>query len=152
MAKLKTTQNDLSVNDFLNGIEDAERRRDCRTVMGLMKEATGEKPRMWGPSIVGFGSYHYKYDSGHEGDCCLIGFSPRKQALTLYILPGFDRYAELTPKLGKCTTGKSCLYIKRMADIHLPSLKELIRESVKHMSGRKDVAVGPKPAASGKTC
>ena len=134
MAELKTKRNNLSVKDFLDGIEDAEMRRDCRTVLDLMKEATGDKPRMWGTSIVGFGSYHYKYASGHEGDCCLTGFSPRKQALTLYILPGFEQYADLMQKLGKHKTGKSCLYIRRLADVHLPSLKRLIQQSVKEMS------------------
>jgi hypothetical protein len=98
-----------------------------------MQKITKEKPKMWGASIVGFGSYHYKYDSGHEGDMCITGFSPRKQNLTLYILPGFERYELLMSKLGKYKTGKSCLYIKRLADIDEKVLEKLIAESVVYM-------------------
>jgi hypothetical protein len=134
MTALKTKQNDLSVEAFLKGIEDETMREDCLTVLNLMKQESGEKPRMWGTSIVGFGRYHYRYESGHEGDCCLIGFSPRKQALTLYIMPGLERYGDLLDKLGKHKTGKSCLYIKKIADIDLPTLKKLIQQSLMDMS------------------
>jgi len=96
---------------------------------------TGEKPAMWGSSIVGFGSYHYKYASGREGDAPLTGFSPRKQALTLYITAGFDRYGDLKQKLGKYSTGASCLYVKRLADLDQEVLRQLVKESVEHMRG-----------------
>lgn len=98
-----------------------------------MSRATGEKPMMWGTTIVGFGTYHYKYDSGREGDWMLTGFSPRKQALTLYIMSGFDKYQELMDQLGTYKTGKSCLYVKRLSDINLNVLVELVQESVRYM-------------------
>jgi len=132
MAELKTKETDASVDDFLNRIADETRRKDCFTVLQIMKAATRAEPRMWGASIVGFGTYHYKYASGREGDWPIIGFSPRKQDLTLYIGSGFARHAELLAKLGKCKTAKSCLYIKRLADVDLPVLKELVSASVKH--------------------
>ena len=100
----------------------------------MMKEITGESPKMWGPSIVGFGSYHYKYDSGREGDWFVAGFSPRKQSLTLYIMSGFRRYDELLAKLGKHTHGKSCLYIKKLEDVDMSVLKEMVAQSVKYVS------------------
>lgn len=134
MAELKTKQTKASVKDFLNQITDEERRKDCFAVAKLMEEITGEKPKMWGPSIVGFGIYHYKYASGHEGDWPITAFSPRKRDLTLYIMPGFQlRNAELMKQLGRHSTGKSCLYIKRLSDIHMPTLKKLIKESLKDM-------------------
>lgn len=133
MAELKTKQTKASVKDFLNKISDEERRKDCFAVAKMMEEITGEKPKMWGPSIVGFGRYHYKYASGHEGDWPIAAFSPRKRDLTVYIMPGFQLHAELMKQLGKHSTGKSCLYIKRLSDIHLPTLKKLIKESVKDM-------------------
>ena len=133
MAELKTKQTDESVTAFLNAIPDEKKRRDCFTVLNLMKEITGAEPRMWGTSIVGFGSYHYKYASGREGDSFVTGFSPRKQNLTLYIMSGFDRYAELLTRLGKYSTGKACLYIKKIEDVDLPALRELVKESVEHM-------------------
>jgi len=139
LAELKTQQTEESVEKFLNTINDAGRREDCYKVAKLMEEATGSKPKMWGESIVGFGSYHYKGASGREGDWLLIGFSPRKQNLTLYIMAGFDGYSELMKKLGKHSSAKSCLYIKRLDDIHLPTLKKLIRESVKMMKKRGSV-------------
>jgi hypothetical protein len=134
MAELKTTTNRASVRKFIDGIEDETRRADCRTVMKLMQDITKAEPAMWGPSIVGFGSYHYKYESGREGDWFVTGFSPRKQALTLYITSGFSKYDELLATLGTHKTGKSCLYIKRLDDIHLPTLKKLIKASVAHVS------------------
>ncbi|MCB0148089.1 MAG: DUF1801 domain-containing protein, partial [Caldilineaceae bacterium] len=105
----------------------------CRTLIAIMQEATGAAPRMWGESIVGFGHYHYKYASGREGDWFLTGFAPRKQNLTLYIMAGFDNYEALLSKLGKHSTGKSCLYVKRLADVDMPVLTELVVESVAHM-------------------
>ena len=134
MAELKTQATKESVAKFLNSIEDENKRKDCKTVAKLMEEATGSKPVMWGPSIVGFGSYHYKGASGREGDWMLIGFSPRKQNLTIYLMGGFSKHKDLMEKLGKHTiSGGSCLYIKRLDDIHMPTLKKLVHESVKYM-------------------
>ena len=133
MAELKTKQNEGDVEAFLNGIADERKREDSFKILNLMKEVTQSKPSMWGDSIVGFGSYHYKYASGREGDWFVAGFSPRKQNLTLYIMSGFDDYKELLGKLGKHKTGKSCLYIKRLDDIHMGVLRELVSKSVEHM-------------------
>ncbi len=133
MAENKTQKNEQSVDDFLNGVEDEQKRRDSFAVMELMKEVTGEEPAMWGDSIVGFGSYHYRYASGREGDSPLTGFSPRKQNLTLYITSGFEQYEDLLDDLGKFKTGKSCLYLKRLQDVDLDVLRELVRQSVAHM-------------------
>jgi hypothetical protein len=134
MAELKTKPNDQSVEEFLNGVADEKKRQDCHTILALMKQVTGAEPKMWGDSIVGFGSYHYKYKSGREGDWFLTGFSPRKQNLTLYIMAGFDRYDALLEKLGKFKTGKSCLYIKKVEDVDLSTLRELVEQSVEHMA------------------
>lgn len=133
MAELKTKENDQSVEAFLSSIEDAQKQADCRALVAIMQDATGAAPRMWGESIVGFGHYHYKYASGREGDWFLTGFAPRKQNLTLYIMAGFDNYEALLSKLGKHSTGKSCLYVKRLADVDMPVLTELVVESVAHM-------------------
>ena len=132
MAELKTKKTTASVSAFLNGIEDPQKRKDAKAVAKLMKEITGEPARMWGESMVGYGSYHYKYASGREGNWFLTGFSPRKQALTLYIMSGFTQYEGLLDKLGKFKTGKACLYVKKLDDLHLPTLKQLIQRSVKH--------------------
>ncbi len=132
-AELKTKQTDASVDDFLNAIPDEQTRKDCFEIVRIMKQATKSEPKMWGASIVGFGSYHYKGASGREGDWMLTGFSPRKQNLTLYIMAGFDHYDQLLKKLGKFSTGKSCLYIKKLADVDKKVLKELVTESVKVM-------------------
>ena len=133
MAENKTTPNDQDVEQFLNSVDDERKRKDSFTILELMKQVTGIEPRMWGSSIVGFGSYHYKYESGREGDMPFAGFSPRKRNLTLYNMGGFERYDDLLKKLGKHTTGKGCLYIKRLDDVDLPTLKSLIEESVKHV-------------------
>ena len=133
MAELKTQRNDGSVEDFLNAIDDEQKRKDCYTVMKLMKQMTKSKPTMWGTSIVGFGSYHYKGKSGREGDWFIMGFSPRKQNLTLYLITGFERDAALMKKLGKCKTGKSCLYINTLDDIDLSVLKTLMKNSYEYM-------------------
>ncbi len=132
MAENKTKVTRQSVEKFLNGIKDEKVRRDTITLVDIMKRITKEEPKMWGSSIVGFGQYHYTYASGRQGGAALVGFSPRKQNLTLYIGGGFDRYDELLGKLGKFTTGKACLYLKGLDDVHLPTLKKLIRESVNH--------------------
>ncbi|MDP1713506.1 MAG: DUF1801 domain-containing protein [Anaerolineales bacterium] len=133
MAEPKTKVNNASVTDFLNTIEDETKRKDCFEILKLMKQITKEEPKMWGSSIIGFGSYHYVYASGREGDWMLTGFSPRKQNITLYIMPGFERYNSLMKKLGKYSTGKSCLYIKKLGDVDTKVLKELISQSVKVM-------------------
>ena len=136
MAELKTKPNDASVEAFLDSIENQKRRQDCRKVVALMREITGEPAKMWGNSIIGFGTYHYKYDSGRDGDWFLTGCSPRKQSLTLYIMAGFGKYDELMGKLGKYKTGKSCLYINKLEDVDLEVLKELIALSVEYISRR----------------
>lgn len=133
MAEAKTKPTKASVTQFLNKIPDAARREDCFAVAKMMEEITGSKPQMWGPAIVGFGLFSYKYASGHEGDWPVAAFSPRKQDLTLYLTPGFQKHEELMSQLGKHRTGKSCLYIKRLSDIHVPTLKKLIKTSVKDL-------------------
>lgn len=137
MAKLKTKETKASVSKFLNAIPDKTRRDDCKAVVEIMRAVTKEEPKMWGPSIVGFGHYHYKYESGREGDFMLTGFSPRKGDLTLYIMPGFDKFPELLKRLGKYKTGKSCLYIKELADVDLKVLRELVKQSVKAMDSQR---------------
>jgi len=134
MAELKTKQNDASVEKFLDGVADEKKRNDCLTVLEIMKQVTRSEPKMWGTSIVGFGSYCYRYESGRELDWFLTGFSPRKEALTLYFMPGFKGQGELLKKLGKHKTGKGCLYIKRIEDVDLPTLKKLIQQSVAHIA------------------
>lgn len=133
MAEAKTKKTAASVDDFLAGISPEKKRRDALAICELMKKVTKDEPKMWGTSIVGFGSYHYQYASGHEGDWPLVGFSPRKQNLTLYLMPGFESHDALLAKLGKHKTGKSCLYLNTLDDIHLPTLKELIQRSVAEM-------------------
>jgi hypothetical protein len=133
MAELKTRQNDQDVHEFLEGVSNEARKKDGYRVLELMRAATGVEPKMWGDSIIGFGSYHYKYASGREGDWFLTGFSPRKQNLTLYIMPGFEEYEGLMKKLGKYKTGKSCLYLNKLEDVDLAVLKTLIEKSVKKM-------------------
>jgi hypothetical protein len=133
MAELKTKRNDASVDDFLNAIKDEQVRTDCRVIADIMLKATKAKPQMWGSAIVGFGSRRYKYASGREIDWMLVAFSPRKQNITLYISSGFEGYDELMTQLGKHSCGKACIYIKRLSDVHLPTLKKLINASVKHM-------------------
>ena len=134
----KTQITKASVEDFLNAVEHQGKRSDSFTILEMMREVTGMEPAMWGPSIVGFGSYHYTYASGREGDFPVTGFSPRKQNLTLYIMPGFDAYESLLSKLGKHTLGKSCLYIKKLADVDLEVLKELVAKSVSAMEASQE--------------
>ena len=133
MAELKTRPNDGDVVAFLNGVADERKRQDCFAVLELMRRATGEEPMMWGDSIVGFGTYHYVYATGNSGDWPLTGFAPRAQNITLYIMAGFDQYDELLARLGRYKTGKSCLYIKRLADVDLAALAELVAASAAHM-------------------
>ena len=133
MAELKTKLTDASVEDFLNTVENEQKRKDCFEILKIMKQVTKEMPKMWGTSIVGFGSYHYKGASGREGDWMLTGFSPRKQNLTLYLMGGFDAHKDLLKKLGKYKTSVGCLYIKKLDDVDKKVLKELVTESVKTM-------------------
>jgi hypothetical protein len=133
MAELKTKPTKQSVKDFVDAIKDEQQRKDCRTVSRIMKRITKANPKMWGPGMVGFGSYHYKYASGREGDWFLTGFAPRKQNLTLYIMAGFKEYSALLKKLGKHKISKSCLYIKRLDDVDMDVLTQLIEESVAYV-------------------
>ena len=136
MAELKTRPTKASVDEFLNGVDNDSRREDARCVLAIMQRATHELPTMWGDRIVGFGSYHYRYASGQEGDWPLIGLSPGRRNLTLYIMPGFDDYALLLTRLGKHRAGKSCLYVNKLRDIDMSVLEELIRQSVADMRRR----------------
>lgn len=133
MAELKTKRTDASVEKFLEEVKDEQVRADCYRIMDIMKKVVKAEPKMWGASIVGFGEYRYKYQSGRENDWFLVGFSPRKQNLTLYLMGGFDGHEETLGKLGKHTIGKGCLYIKKLDDINTKVLKELITQSVKRM-------------------
>jgi len=132
-TELKTKVNKASVEGFLNKVQDDAIRKDCFEIMKIMKQVTKEEPKMWGSSIVGFGSYHYVGKSGREGDWMLTGFSPRKQNLTLYLMGGFDVEKDLLKKLGKHKTSVGCLYIKKLDDVDKKVLKELVQESVKRM-------------------
>ena len=126
MAELKTKPNRADVGKFIDSIADAGKRRDSRALLAMMQEITGAKPRMWGASIVGFGTYHYRYASGREGDWFVTGFSPRKQALTVYLMCDVSTQQPLLDKLGKYKIGKSCLYVKKLADIDEAVLRQLI--------------------------
>ena len=139
MAENKTRKNTASVASFLNAIEDPRKRADAKKVAAMMRRATGKRARMWGSSIVGYGEYHYKYESGREGTWALVGFSPRKQNLAVYIMPGFGAFAALMKKLGKFKTGKSCLYLNKLDDVDHDVLEKLIGDSVKVMRKRYKV-------------
>lgn len=138
MAELKTIPTKLSVDKFLQGIQDHQKREDCYQVLKIMEKATRSRAKMWGTSIVGFCDHHYVYQSGHEGDWFISGFSPRKQNITLYIMGGFQQFEDLMKKLGKHSTGKGCLYIHRLADVDATVLKEIIMRSVKTVGKSKD--------------
>jgi len=134
MAELKTQKNDASIQDFLAKIDNEQKRKDSKELLKIFSEVTDEKPTMWGDSIIGFGEYHYKYESGQEGDWPITGFSPRKQSISIYIMPGFSNYKEILNDLGKHKTSKgSCLYINKLADINTKALKKLIKKSVTDM-------------------
>ena len=135
-AENKTRETRASVSAFLAAVKNAKRREDAQTLLKLMKSVTRKQPKMWGPSIVGFDSYHYVYDSGREGDMPMIGFSPRSASLVLYIMPGFKKYESLMKKLGTYKTGTSCLYINKLEDVDLNVLKELIVEDYKYMKAK----------------
>jgi len=136
MAELKTKENKASVTAFINSVADRQKRADCRAIAKMMREATGKRAKMWGASIVGFDRYDYTYASGHSGSFMITGFAPRAQNISVYIMPGFSKYGAMMKKLGKYKTGKSCLYIKRLADVDAKILSRLIRESVREMRRR----------------
>jgi hypothetical protein len=138
MADLKTRPTGASVTAFMAAIEDRQMRTDAGKVAAMMRRATGKRATMWGPGIVGYGRYHYRYASGREGEFMITGFSPRKQALTVYIMPGFGRFDKLMSKLGKYRTGKSCLYIRRLSDVDEDVLERLITASVEYMREHYD--------------
>ncbi len=138
MATLKTQPNDNNVSDFLNTVAEDKKRAESFKLLEIMYEITNEPAKMWGQSIVGFGTYHYKYESGREGDFFKVGFSPRKQSLTVYIMPGFERFDKLMADLGKYKTGKTCLYIKSLDDVDIKTLKTLISQSVSYMNKKYD--------------
>ena len=132
-ANNKTQPHDADVHEYLATIDHAGRREDATELLTLMQEITGESPKMWGASIIGFGKYHYKYASGREGDHCLTGFAPRKANMVVYIMPGFSKYQTLLDKLGKYKTGSSCLYLGRLQNVDIGVLRKLIERSVKDM-------------------
>lgn len=136
MSQNKTQPTAVSAAGFLSAVEHEQRREDGKVLLEMMRRITGEEPVMWGPSIVGFGRYHYKYESGREGNHFLTGFSPRKASLSVYIMPGFSEQADLMARLGKHKTGRSCLYINKLADVDLTVLEELVTKSVAWMRAR----------------
>ena len=137
MAKTKTTDTGASVEEFINSFANTEQKRvDSHELIKIMQRITGFKPRMWGPSIIGFGSYHYKYESGHEGDAPMIGFSPRKAEFSLYAFTGAEEHQYLLKNLGKFKTGKACIYFKKLSDLDQNELEKLIKESIKYLKAR----------------
>lgn len=134
MAEIKTKPTQINVAEFIDAVENPVRREEAKIVCAMMERITGEPAKMWGPSIIGFGSYHYKYDSGHEGTMCRLGFSPRKAQLVLYILTGAAAEGERLARLGKHTTGKSCLYIRKLAEVDMGVLEEMTRDALAWMN------------------
>lgn len=134
MAEIKTRATDVSVDDFIAAIDNPQRREDAKKVRAMFERVTGEPARMWGPTIIGFGSYHYKYDSGHEGVMCRLGFSPRKAELVLYVLTGADGQEARLAQLGKHKTGKVCLYIRKLSDVDEAVLEEMSAAALAHMN------------------
>jgi hypothetical protein len=134
MAELKTKENDASVEAFLEKIENAQKREDCYEVMKMMAAATRQSAKMWGGAIVGYGNYHYKYDSGHEGDMCKVGFSPRKANITFYVSAGVKKNGDLLPKLGKHKISGSCLHINKLADVDKTVLKKIVKDAYDEMT------------------
>ena len=146
LAELKTKATGRSVTDFIDAIDDDKRRRDCRAVHEIMRRVTRVEPKMWGSAIVGYGDQHYRYATGREGDWFLVGFSPRKQSLTLYLTGGLGEAGPLLEKLGKHTTGKGCLYIGSLTDVHVPTLEKLIAQSVRSGLKAHAAAIGEQPS------
>ena len=139
MAENKTQPTKQSPNAYINAVENDVRRKDAKSLLSIMKKVTGERPVMWGPSIIGFGKYHYTYESGREGDMFLTGFSPRKSNIAVYLMPGFDGKEDMLARLGKHKTGRSCLYINKLADVNLDVLTELIEKDYHYMKAKYDV-------------
>lgn len=140
MAKNKTTETNADVFEFINTFADTEqKKKDSYELVELMKKISGHEPKMWGPSIIGFGSYHYKYDSGHEGDAPVLGFSPRKAAISLYVFTGLEEHEHMLKDLGKFKMGKACIYAKRLSDINQDQLKELMKETIKFIENKYTV-------------
>ena len=136
MADNKTRETDVSVADFLSSVTHPIRSADAQTLLDLFQSITGYSPKMWGPTIIGFGQYHYIYDSGREGDCCATGFSPRKANLSIYVMPGYNDYSEILSRLGKYKMGKACLYVNKLADIDIDVLAELIRAGLRDLDAK----------------
>lgn len=138
MAKTqaKTVETNNSVVDFITSVSDEKKQADCFSIIEIMKQVSGLEPKMWGPAIVGFGSYHYKYESGREGDAPLVGFSPRKEAISLYLALSLEERAELLKDFGKHKTAKSCIYINRLEDINIPVFEKMIAYSIKRMQNK----------------
>lgn len=136
MAENKTAPTTLSVKHFLAGVKNETRREDAQVLLKMMREITGKRARMWGNSMIGFDKYHYKYDSGREGDMLMVGFSPRSQNMAIYIMPGFKPFEKTMARLGKHKTGASCLYVNKLADVDLKVLRRLITQSYKLMQKR----------------
>ncbi len=136
MAKNKTAETEVSVDDFIASVPDEKKQADSKRIAEIMTEVTGSQPKMWGPSIVGFGSYHYRYESGHEGDAPLVGFSPRKDAISLYLASDFEKKESLLEKFGKHKAAKACIYIKKLDDVDLSVFKEMIARSVTYLKNR----------------
>ena len=130
LVEIKTKPTTASVEDFINAVPDEQKRKDSYELIGLMEQVSGFKAKMWGPSIIGFGSYHYKYASGHEGDAPLLGFSPRKAAISLYVSTGESGQDDLLKDLGKFTMGKACIYVKKLSDINQDSLVKLMKNTM----------------------
>ncbi|EQA34792.1 PF08818 domain protein [Leptospira inadai serovar Lyme str. 10] len=133
MAESKTKPGNESVSDFLKNVGDESVRTSCKKIYEIMKRVSKEKPVLWGGTMIGFGKYHYVYESGRQGDMFLVGFSPRKSNITIYIMPGFKEYEDLLGKLGKYKTGKGCLYLRTIRDVNVPVLEELIKKSFQQM-------------------
>lgn len=134
MAQNKTIYTNASVDEFLAQVENEQKRKDSKELIILMSDACGELPRMFGPTIIGFGQYHYKYDSGHEGDAPILGFSPRKAAISLYIYIGIESQRNLLDKLGKFKMGKACIYINKLSDINIDVMKEIMASSIEYVT------------------
>jgi hypothetical protein len=136
MAKNKTMDTGASVMEFIEAVENEQQRKDSYQLIEMMKAVTAQEPKMWGPSIIGFGSYHYKYESGHEGDAPLLGFSPRKAAISLYVFSGLEEHKPLLEGLGKFKMGKACIYVKKLQDLHKDKLMEVMNETIYFLRSR----------------
>lgn len=136
MADNKTKPTDVAVADFIASVDHPTRQADARALDAMFRRITGFQPRMWGPTIIGYGSYHYKYDSGREGDCNATGFSPRKASLSIYIMPGYHDYADILRRLGKHKIGKACLYVNKLSDIDMDVLEELVRAGLRDLNAK----------------